>query len=160
MQLNKFKFTRGPEGYQRIKKEAQALEAERKERRRMQYDERARGMSSENYDSVLEDIKELDISEDVEYIVEKPLTPRKRTSLTKAHISKDDIFELELDDSTKENSRVDQVPLVSPVKQKKTWRKLSLNAKDLERHGRSQGSASASPSTTPPLWSAHGSQEK
>ena len=159
MQQAKFKFTRGPDGYLRIKKEAQALEAERKERRRLQYDEKARGQSSENYDSMLKDIKETDISEDVDYVVEKPTSCRKRTSYTKPQISKDDIFELELDDACKD-ARVEQVPLVSPVKQKKTWKKLSLNAKDLDSPGRSQESASASPSTTPPLWSAQGSQDK
>lgn len=167
MQANKFPATRGPEGYySRIKALSIAAENDRKQRRKQEIEEiKARGLSVDSDLPLLPPIpqrtpKKMSSSQsfamsqhedDFEYVTQKSsatTTPRKPRTFSNP--SKDDIFEMELEEQTS------PLLLSTPVKSKnKAWRKFSLTSPEL----RPQALEHPSPGTSPG-WSLSASQEK
>jgi hypothetical protein len=165
MQAHKFPATRGPEGYySKIKALSLAAETDRKQRRKQEIEEiKARGLSVESDLPLLPPVpprtpKRMSSSQsfttsqhedDVEYITQKSSTVTRKPR-TFSNPSKDDMFEMELEEQTS------PLLLSTPVKPKnKAWRKFSLTSPEL----RPQASEHPSPGTSPG-WSLSASQDK
>ncbi len=170
MQNNKFPATRGPEGYySQIRALAAAAEADRKLRRKQQIEEiRSRGLSAESDLPLLpsgpprtprriassQSFTTSQNEDDVEYITQKSSsTTTTRKQRAQNNLSKDDIFEMELEDQPPSLS---PLLLSTPVKNKsRAWRKFSLTSPELHPTVLEQ----VSPGTSPG-WSLSASHDK